>query len=131
MNTAGFAQQADVSDDHILLNSLAHIVNRQCSGGMKVKNLGWRPDNDLIWNNVVCDEAGNYKITLCCPAFVDKAELYVSINNGAGLYFKAKDMTDNKITFTAKMKKGSNTIRLYNDHGAMPEIDWMRIEKDF
>lgn len=101
----------------------------RCSGGMKVRNLGWRPDNDLTWRNVVCDEPGTYEITICCPEFANKAELYVSINNGAGQYFKPDKMTCNKIVFTAAMKKGSNIIRLYNDHGAMPEVDYMSIVK--
>lgn len=106
-----------------------YAEDKLCRGGMKVKNLGYRPDNDLQWRNVYCQEAGEYEITIFCPIFSDKAELYVSINNGAGLYFKIKDMVDNKITFTVNMPKGKNTIRLYNDHGAMPEIDYMNITK--
>ena len=33
MNAAGFAEQADVVNDHVFLNGLAHIIHRQRCGG--------------------------------------------------------------------------------------------------
>ena len=42
MDTAGFAQQTDIGDDHIFLNGFAHIIDRQSGSGhawSKIKNL--------------------------------------------------------------------------------------------
>ena len=37
-----------------------------CSGGMKVTNLGYRPDNDLQWQDVYTEKDGVYQIRIKC-----------------------------------------------------------------
>ena len=99
-----------------------------CSGGMKVTNLGYRPDNDLRWQDVYVEEDGMYQITVKCPSFANEAQLYIAANSEAGQQFTPKDSTDGNISAQLRLRKGLNTIRLYNDHGPMPEIDYLKME---
>jgi hypothetical protein len=99
-----------------------------CSGGMKVTNLGHRPDNDLQWQDVYVEEDGLYQITVKCPSFPNEAQLYIAENCEAGQRFTPKDSSDDNISVQLRLRKGQNTIRLYNDHGPMPEIDYLKIE---
>ena len=101
-----------------------------CSGGMKVTNLGHRPDNDLQWRDVHCQHDGTYRITIHCPDFPERAVLYITAGNNPGLRFTAKEVTDNKITFTTHLQADYHTVRLYNDQGPMPEVDWMKIVRE-
>lgn len=56
--------------------------------------------------------------------------LYIAANNGDGQYFTAKDTTkDGTVSITIRLKRGSNTIRLYNDREAIPDIDFMEVEQ--
>ena len=98
-----------------------------CSGGMKVTNLGYRPDNDLQWQNVYVDEDGMYQLRIKCLSFADGVQLYIAKNGEAGQRFTLKDSYDGNIYAQLHLRKGQNTIRLYNDHGPMPEIDYMEI----
>lgn len=107
----------------------AHYVSDSlCSGEMKVTNLGYRPDNDLQWRNVYCQTSGSKEISIKCPTFTDDMVMYISINGASAYRFTAKDTHDGLLTFTVPMKAGSNSVRLYNDKEAMPEIDWMKIK---
>ena len=99
-----------------------------CSGGMKVTNLGYRPDNDLRWQDVYVEEDGMYQITVKCQSFANEAQLYIAANSEAGQQFTPKDSTDGNISAQLRLRKGLNTIRLYNDHGPMPDIDYLKME---
>jgi len=99
-----------------------------CSGGMKVTNLGYRPDNDLQWQDVYAEKDGLYQVAIMCPLFTGKAQLLVAANGEAGQRFSATDCDGGKLSVRLRLHKGMNTLRLYNDHGPMPDIDYMEIE---
>jgi|GEM_PF-36188 alpha-L-rhamnosidase len=91
-----------------------------CSGGAKAVNLGGSPDNDLVWNNVYITVPGKY--TLGVKAMTDKrAGIDIEVNGKeqGSLSFN----TDGTLSQTVKLKKGYNSIRLYNDTASMPDID--------
>ena len=100
----------------------------ECSGGMKVTKLGYRPDNDLIWKDVYCEKPGFHDIRIKCASFPEKARLYVSANDGRGTLLSKKDASDNTLTLRLPLNEGFNAIRLYNDYGPMPEIDYMEVD---
>ncbi len=104
-----------------------YAADTLCSGGMKAVNLGWRPENDLQWRDVWCQADGQYTVTIHCSAFTDKAALIVSANGGAGRRFTAADATDGSIRLSLSLHQGQNTVRLYNDTGMMPDVDYMDI----
>lgn len=101
----------------------------QCSGGMKVTNLGHRPDNDLIWQDVYCPQEGTYQIDIRYASFPADAALYITINDSPGIYVSAQGTQGDQTSLTATLSAGDNTIRLHNDHGPMPDVDWMKIVK--
>lgn len=107
-----------------------YAEDAKCSGEMKATNLGLRPENDLQWSDVYCPTDGYYHITIHTVGFTGKKALYIAANNGDGQYFTAKDTTkDGTVSITIRLKRGCNTIRLYNDREAMPDVDYMEVEQ--
>jgi hypothetical protein len=98
-----------------------------CSGGMKAVNLGIRAENDLQWRDVFVGEAGRYRLTVKCGQFPEKVSFIVAANGGPGQLFTPSDAADGAVSLELDLQKGQNTIRLYNDRGRMPEIDYMDI----
>ena len=124
--TAYLTSYQELSNPHAI-GSAYYAEDTQCSGGMKVVNLGGHADNDLQWRDVFCQENGTYTITIHCASFSNKAALIVAANGGAGQVFKTDNAKDGDIHLTLSLKKGLNTIRLYCDYATMPDIDYMTI----
>ena len=127
------AETAYLSCYQELSNPLAvgtayYTSDPECSGGMKAVNLGNAPENDLQWRDVFVQHDGEYNVTIRCSSFDNKATLFVSANNGKGQRFKSDDLRDGSVRLTLNLNKGQNTIRLYNDNGPMPDIDYMQID---
>lgn len=95
---------------------------------MKAVNLGNTPENDLQWRDVFVQHDGEYNVTIRCSSFDNKATFFVAANNGKGQRFKSTDLHDGSVRLTLNLNKGQNTIRLYNDNGPMPDIDYMQID---
>lgn len=95
-----------------------------CSGGAKVSNLGWKPENDLVWENVYVAKKGKYNIGITALTS-EPRRVYVSVNgrNAGELDFKENGIK----SLTVKLDKGNNIIRLHNDTAAMPEIDCITV----
>ncbi len=104
-----------------------YIKDSNCSGGYKAGWLGKKNDNDLIWRDVYSLEGGKYTMTV---AFISGENRNITIHvNGE----KAKTVTLNgdswsnvaKKDVVIQLKKGVNTIRLSNNDGWMPDIDYI------
>ena len=80
------------------------------------------------WYDKDSMQEGEYNVTIRCSSFDNKATLFVSTNNGKGQRFKSDDLRDGSVRLTLNLNKGQNTIRLYNDNGPMPDIDYMQID---
>lgn len=98
-----------------------------CSGGMKVVNLGYRAANDIQWRDVWSNEGGKYKITVKCVDLPKEGLVNFSVNGGSAVRIKVEEMKDNTFSATFELKKGLNTVRVCNDHQAMPDIDYMEL----
>ncbi len=99
-----------------------------CSGGVKVWNLGFRPENDILWRNVYSRDGGDYELTVRLKAEKDM-KLYAQVNGGDGLSVDvpASQQWQEVTVATVPLNIGENTVRLYNDDSAMPEMDYLRI----
>ena len=113
----------------LAVGSAYYAEDSLCSGGMKVTNLGNKPTNDLQWRDVWCQQSDRYRIVIKCPAFPDHSALTVSVNGRKGRRITARQAVDGRATLKLRLRKGLNTIRLYNDRGPMPDIDYMEIRK--
>ncbi len=99
------------------------------SGGYVARWLGNDAWNDIIWRNVWVDRAGTYQLTLkyyCGEA----RQMQVDVNSNPAVTIETNS-TDWSVaataTTTVKLRKGQNTIRLYNADAWMPDIDYMDI----
>jgi len=97
----------------------------RCSGGVKASWLGGRADNDLRWRDVYVLKAGKYALRLHCLT-PESRTLYVDVNGETidSLTYTA----DGEQTVFATLKKGRNEVRLWNDRGRMPDVDYMIVD---
>jgi len=111
------------------VGSAYYAEDSLCSGGMKVVNLGGRADNDLQWRDVWCQQADDYCVTIKCSAFPDSSAMIVSANGNKGQRITALQTVNGRAALTLRLRKGLNTIRLCNDRGPMPDIDYMDVNQ--
>jgi len=123
------AETAWLSDYQELYNPLAfhtavYTPISECSGGMAVTQLGYKPDNDLRWRDVYSMEGGEYTLTLRILAHEDQG-LYVGVGSSPArkVEIPASDSWQDVVS-QIHLEKGINTIRLCYDRGPMPDIDY-------
>lgn len=123
------AECAYISDYQELWNNQArgtgiYEYDDHCSAGMKATWLGGKADNDLQWRSVYVHRGKRAKLVFKCES---EGSFAVSVNGkdvatisapSAGIY-----------SIKATLLKGSNTVRLHNDSGRMPDIDYMLVER--
>ncbi|MFG6201807.1 CBM35 domain-containing protein [Nonomuraea sp. JJY05] len=96
-----------------------------CSGGQKVRNLGGAPDAFVLFEDVVVPEARQYTL------FIDftvngQRSYFVSVNGGAPVEVKVSGAGNNTpytTTVPVTLRAGANTVKLYNDTEAAPDLD--------
>ena len=104
----------------------------QASQGAYVGYLGNSLENYMEWRNVFSEHGGDYILTLRY-ASEDKRDLSVMVNGGQQLTLyglNSGSFTDKWKTTTVRMKlrKGLNTVRLYNNEGWAPNVDNMELK---
>ena len=101
------------------------------SGGCKTGWLGRRADNYLEWRDVYCATAGTYRLTI---GFIsgENRSMKLSVNG------ESKGNLNNlnsggwqhvgTRSIEVELNAGINTIRLSNNSGWMPDMDYMKVE---
>ncbi|MER6009018.1 CBM35 domain-containing protein, partial [Nonomuraea angiospora] len=96
-----------------------------CSGGQKVRNLGGAPDTFVRFEDVVVPEARQY--TLFIDFTVNGPRSYfVSVNGEAPVEVKVSGAGNNTpytTTVPVTLRAGANTVKIYNDTEAAPDLD--------
>ena len=124
------AETAWLSDYQELYNPIAfHTATytpvEECSGRMAVTQLGYKPTNDLQWRDVYSKKGGKYQLTLRCLSPEERI-IYLSLGIGAGQAVKVPAAPGwQDVTLTLDLQPGVNCIRLCNDRGPMPDVDYM------
>lgn len=108
-----------------LVGSAFYKYDPESSGGMKVTNLGMRAKNDIKWENVHSSDGGHYELTIRSMADTEM-QFYVSVNDSASIKVHVHPGTGDH-SVTIPLAKGQNTVRLFNDIGKMPDIDYIEI----
>lgn len=108
-----------------------YISSGSANGDKYAGWLGKKATNDLQWRDVYSQEGGEY-VAHFRVGSQESRSFTVQVNGvdvqtvaaqtGGWETFKEYDVTLN-------LQKGSNVVRLYNDSGWMPNIDYMTIEK--
>ena len=128
------AETAWLSDYQELYNNrffhtATYTPEPACSGGMAVTQLGYRPTNDLQWRDVYSRKGGEYRLTLRCLS-PEARVLYLSVGDGAAQKLQLEASPDwQETTVTVTLAPGTNTLRLCNDSGPMPDIDYADIRQ--
>ncbi|MBR6282988.1 MAG: alpha-galactosidase [Muribaculaceae bacterium] len=104
-----------------------YTADATCSGGMKVTNLGIRPDNDLQWRNVYVAHDGERTIRVHLRGVQDSSRIFLRVNDDDATLITAADIIDECATLRVKLRHGDNTIRLSSGRKPMPDVDYMEI----
>jgi hypothetical protein len=107
--------------------SAVFVADDMASGGYKACWLGGRPDNDIQWRDVFVRETGSYKLVFTYFGGEDRTmELDVNGEHAMSLATHSRDWgAKGRISVPVTLKRGLNTIRLYNNSEWMPDIDRM------
>ena len=100
------------------------------SGGYVARYLGQRAENDLQWRDVNIRKAGVRKLTFTYFCGEDR-DFDLEINGRRVMTLRTHSRDWNApatIAVEVPLQKGTNTIRLYNAEGWMPDIDKMTVE---
>ena len=54
--------------------------------------------------------------------------MFMSANDGSGQHFTSEKSKQGIVSMVCHLRKGQNTIRLYNDSGTMPDVDYMEVK---
>jgi len=96
-----------------------------CSGGQKVRNLGGSASAFVLFDDVVVDASGEY--TLFIDTTVNGTRSFpVNINGGAPAEVSVTDAgntTPKTSTLRVQLQAGANTIKIFNDRRAAPDLD--------
>lgn len=102
------------------------------SGNAKVSWLGNHPENWLEWRDVYCEEDGMFEMTLNYLSNENRS-VYCSVNGGKPVRINCRPTTGNKPAsadpIRIALRKGRNTVRLYNNTGWCPDIDNMILKR--
>ena len=95
-----------------------------CSGGMKATWLGMSNENSLQWNNIHSKKGGTYRLRVETLRQPDEIRSFSVDVNGKTI----GQLSDTLKVMNINLKKGENTIRLYNAATWMPDIDYITVE---
>ncbi|MBO2453774.1 alpha-L-fucosidase [Actinomadura barringtoniae] len=101
-----------------------------CSGGEKVRNIGGDPTAAVTFPNVTTDRAGQH--TLYIDYTVNGTRSYqVSVNGGPPATVTVTDSgnsTPRTTSLPVTLQSGANTIKIYNDAEAAPDLDRISLD---
>jgi hypothetical protein len=129
------AETAWLSDYQELYNNQAfktatYTPIPECSGGMAVTQLGFKPTNDIQWRDIWSPKGGEYILTLRCLSNEPRGGMiYLSDNpdNARSVRIAAAPEWQD-VEVTVNLKPGLNTIRIANDRSGIPDIDYMELQ---
>lgn len=127
----GYITDYQETANNELMRTGIYVEDNSCSGGYKAGWLGYKPENDLVFEDVYSKDGGDYEMTIGYLSAEDR-EIIVDVNGeeagmiiaNSGGYDKVKTST-----IPIKLKKGVNTIRLSNPGYFMPDIDYFDLKR--
>ena len=102
-----------------------YLASPQCSGGMKVFQLGGRKENYAEWPEVYSEEGGSYEMTIrYCSPLPRKLEVWVNgtLYELPGLISGSSDIVS-EVTLPITLTAGNNVVRMGSRYGWAPDID--------
>ncbi len=121
------AEAAYISDYQELWNNRAlwtgiYEYDDNCSAGMKATWLGCSAANDLVWSNVYRSHGGKFSLL-----FKHEGAGSFTVNVNGSDVATVDSLSGNTSKVKVRLRKGNNTVRLYNAKNRMPDIDYMQV----
>jgi len=115
--------------NHEAMHSGIYEPDSRCSGGMKASWLGWSDENYLMWDRVHATETGKYTFTVAWIS-AEPASAMLEVN-GRVVGRMECPATDRVCTSSVRieLRKGDNTVRLFNSSARMPDVDYIQIKR--
>lgn len=111
-------------------NTAYYEPDSLCSGSMKVVNAGRSESNDIVFNNVYVNNAGNYKLLIRYRGIEDcDSWIYVNQQPVTGYHVRCSHNGFDEMTVNVHLEKGVNVIRFHNKESRLPEIDYIDVSK--
>jgi hypothetical protein len=101
-----------------------------CSGGARVRIIGFSPLNHVVVNNVIAAASGNYLVTIYYLLNGSRS-FFVSVNSSPGIEVPVKGdswSVPAKVSIVLPLESGSNTIKFYNDDLYAPDLDMIVVD---
>lgn len=118
-----FMREAEGS--HNRLGSTGITNCSPCSGGQKVRNIGGSPDAAVLFGDVTVDTAGTYTLYIDYTVNGDRS-FFISVGGGPPVEAAVSGIGNNTPATTSvpvTLQAGANTIKVYNDGEAAPDLD--------
>ena len=110
--------------------SAIYVADEKSAGGYVAAWLGSREDNDIQWRDVYAQKAGTRRLIIRYFGGEDR-DMNLEVNGKfvTTLHTRSRDWSRPAIIgLDIPLRKGFNTIRLYNASAWMPDIDGITIE---
>ena len=120
----------ELANNEVLRTGI-YIEDNSCSGGYKAGWLGYKDDNDLIFEDVYSAEGGEYEMTLACLSAEDR-DVIIEVNGKKAAVVNGNSGSYNTVTTVnvpVNLRKGVNRVRLYNPDYFMPDIDYFDLRR--
>ena len=105
-----------------------YAADEEASGRMMAVLLGNTPVNDLRWQQVYSQKGGDYTMTFRCRG---GGSFYVMVNDGNGRQLNVRSFDNgwSEVSLPVHLEAGDNEVRLFNDRGRMPDMDYMTVAR--
>lgn len=108
-----------------------YAASPNCSGKMKVSNIGGSQENIAEWQEVYSEKGGEYDMTVYYSCEKNR-KLEISVN---GIKTEIKDLNSGdqekieSVTIPVTLLAGNNVIRMGSSFGWAPDIDCFKLNK--
>ena len=108
-----------------------YAASPNCSGKMRVSNIGGSQENIAEWQEVYSEKGGEYDITVYYSCEKNR-KLEISVN---GIKTEIKDLNSGdqekieSVTIPVTLLAGNNVIRMGSSFGWAPDIDCFKLNK--
>lgn len=100
-----------------------YVRDERYSAGAKIVQLGGRPENRAIWEDVYSRKGGRYTLTLFYECD-EPRRLCLWVNDaGQTVEVKPTNGTIGTCEVSIRLRRGSNTISMGNDYDWTPDVD--------
>lgn len=120
------SEYQEISNEQSLKTPVYQEV-AEAHNGAVVKGLGYRRSNDLQFRDIYVKKGGKRRLMVAYLKGEGRS-VSVKVNDSAPQRLSIDSGNNGQVATTIVLRKGRNTITLYNDKEALPPIDYIKLE---